>query len=221
MRYVILLNLIALVASAQPLSQADISARLLAEFRQQVPTEVTISLSKLYVDKQVDSAAKLQGFEPRVPLGLVRFEFATETKHGIEIVRGHVTVTATSMVAVAKERISSGSLFSEENVTFERRRVRRIQAERYYYQLEALADLQAKSTVRKGDVIAPSQTMKPYMVHRGEMVDLVTESRGLSVVARVKSLQRGRLHDWIKVQNPRTKRMVRVRIQDRAKVGFH
>ena len=64
------------------------------------------------------------------------------------------------------------------------------------------------------------QTESPAEIRQGQMVDLIFNNNQLLISARMKALEHGRLGNWIRVENPNSKRVIRARVSAPGQVAI-
>lgn len=208
------------LAAPSHLSETELKATFLEHVVTSAPNGTQLRLARFHVAGPVPAGARLSWIEPPVAIGLVQFEYRWE--NGAEAMRttGNAEVLAFGNVAVARVPIKHGELLTHQNVAFERRLLNPFLRTGYYQSFEPLSGLRANGFISVGSVLSPRSTQLPYLVEEGQIVELVQESARLRITMNAKSLQKGRLHDWINVSNPSSHKVLRVQVLGPSKVGL-
>ena len=85
---------------------------------------------------------------------------------------------------------------------------------RFFDDPNAILGLQAKRTVRPGQVIYASSISKPVLVKRGNKVLIVAKSPTIEITCPGVAVENGRLGDFVRVKNVQTKRVIIARVRD-------
>ena len=211
MKYFLFLILLSGFAFGAPAPQVSHSALLEKAIRLRHPEISRLEISHVRLRKPV-------GKSPRVTwmsnnrFGWVQFEMEWEEEGSLLRSSGTATVEAYGDVAVAAVPIDSQETLSKDNVRFEERKLSALMAGGYYLDLSTLQGYVARTSLRPGKVISPSNVQRPYLIQRGQVVELIHRSGPLQVTARVEALQRGRLNDWIRVKNTNSQKVIRARV---------
>jgi flagella basal body P-ring formation protein FlgA len=82
----------------------------------------------------------------------------------------------------------------------------------YFNEMKSLNNLQVLGYIRAGSVISSHQTQEPYVVQRGQKVDLVHEKNNMRISVQVQALENGRKNDWIRVENPSSHKIITAKV---------
>jgi flagella basal body P-ring formation protein FlgA len=115
-------------------------------------------------------------------------------------------------VAVTKIALKTGEDFSEENLSFEKRELTPFIQKGYFTDIDKIKGLKAMGFVRAGSVVTSMQTQKSWDIQQGQNVELTHQKGVLVVSAKVRSLENGRTNDWIRVENPDSHKIIKVRV---------
>lgn len=119
-------------------------------------------------------------------------------------------------VLIATTSLASGHVLAAEDLASERRDVSNAQ--------DALSELTAavgqalKRSLRPGQVLQRQMLTAPLLVRRGDTVRIVARSGPVEVSNAGEALENGHGDDVIRVRNPATGRVIRVRVIDRGSV---
>lgn len=177
-----------------------------------LPKGVKVRLENVHARFQIPSSATFAILNPHPPIGLVNFEARWAQGSYTKKVFGSVTVKASAPVAVARGPIRHGEPLTEENVTFEMREINPFVGTGYYLDCAKVYTLRANGSLRPGAVLGLGNTSVASAVQAGQAVDLVLQQGRLRIVAKVKALESGQLKNWVRVENPSSKKIMLARV---------
>lgn len=122
------------------------------------------------------------------------------------VVRGHVS----AMVAVAAAPIPAGEPLTEAMITLERRDVTLIADA--LGAPDAAVGQTSRRSLRPGDVLRAGQLAAPVLVKRGDAVLMVARRDGVEVSTSGEALDSGARGAAIRVRNPSSGQVVRMRV---------
>lgn len=175
----------------------------------QFPSGSRIVVERARLTRPLSRLVEVSQILPEPGLGLVSFQ--ARTKSG-EATSGTAFIRVFAKVAVAKGSVGHKDLFTMKNVAFEERELTSQALRGYFLDLESLSDKRAKGYLRSGQMIGLQNTESPLAVESGESVEIISGRNGLSISAKVRSIDSGRVGDIIRVENQISKRMLRAKI---------
>lgn len=197
------------------LSEPELRQNLKRAILTEMPRATKIEIDKLYTQSPVPRGASLVSLHPRPPLGLVTFQFKLE---GTSPIYGNATARVYLKIATAKTPIKNGDSFTEANVTFEERELSPLSQKGYFADRTDLGQIQANGYLHPG-VALSSSNVKPIMtVTQGQGIQIVHRTKALEVTAQGRALESGRVGDWIRVENPTSRKIIRGRITQTGEV---
>lgn len=176
------------------------------------PNAVRIEISHFNLQTAAPEGAVITQLSPRPALGAVSFEMEWSEKGLSKQTRGSAIIKVYQSVAVAQKNLNHGDFFGSDAVTFKELEISRYHRTGLFTTWDELKDKVVKGFVRSGTVISAAQAQKPIEIQSGQMVDLLFENNQMLITARMKALESGRAGDWIRVENPTSKRVVRARV---------
>lgn len=185
---------------------------LLKVIKEQVGPSVRVQIDKVFLSSKVPQDAKLVMNESASVLGPVSFHYEYQTPRGVATVPGNATVKGFAKVAVAATPIKNGEVFSEANVQFSERELSRLIQSGYYPSWDKLRSLTAVGYIRQDQIISSFFTQQARSIASGQWIDVVHERGALRVVARMKALEPGQKNQWIRAENPGSRKVVQVRV---------
>lgn len=196
--------------------------KLLQEIvHKEVPAATRVAFQSLHVPVEIPRHAEVVSFQPSPPIGFVMFECVWEEKGAIKRISGTANIKVYARVAVAKGPIHHGEAFSEINTAFEEREISTLKVSGFYSERAPLAAVRSRGYIAASSVIGLAQTEVPLLVTAGQIVQLYSEARNLRVTARVKALESGRLGQWIKVENPSSRKTLFGRVESSGVLSLH
>jgi len=188
--------------------------------RRDWPNAARVEVTQIKPRTQAPEKATLMSLQPRPALGAVSFELAWEEKGEPKHTFGTAIVRVEEPVAIATKNLNSGDALDEEAVHFQNREVSRFSKNGIFTQASELENKIARTFIRQGSIVSPTQVETPAEIRRGDMVDLFFENSQLSITARMKALDHGRTGQWIRVENQNSKRVVRAKVIDQGRVAL-
>jgi len=188
--------------------------------RRDWPNASRVEVSQINTRGKAPEKAALMSLQPRPALGAVSFELAWEEKGEPKSTFGTAIIRVEEPVAIATKNLNPGDPLDEEGIRFENREVSRFSKNGIFTQTHELENKIARTFIRSGSIVNPTQVETPSEIKRGEMVDLLFENTQLSIKARMKALDNGRTGQWIRVENQNNKRIVRAKVIDQGRVAL-
>ena len=118
-----------------------------------------------------------------------------------------VDVIVTESVLIARHPLTSGHIFTANDVIAEDRDVSRLVGG-YVTNAASLVGKQLKHSLMTGRVITPSMLKASIMIRRGESVTIVARNGGVSIRMMGKALADGAENQRIRVENAESKRVI-------------
>ncbi len=205
----------------QPLTESIISERLREAVLMDFGPAVRVAIESISVREKIPVDAVLLSVDPKPSLGLVRFSFRWIEKESPREAKGTAVVRAYRPVAVAKSILRHNEPLTTANIAFEERELSTFQMTGYFDSWERLGSLRANGYIPMGTVLGFQQTQEPWTVSLGQTVDVVNIRKGLKVTLRGNALENGRLNQWIRVENPATKKILHARVINNGEVSLH
>lgn len=222
MKYSIFALLVSLQCVAAVPTRVSYVENLLKEIAQrEVPGISKIQVQNLHVSEDIPNFAEITHIQPSPPIGYVMFESDWMDKGKNHHASGNATVKVYARVAVARNPIRHGDAFTEDNIKFEEREISTLKVSGYYSSREALSSMRARGYLAPNAVIGFSQAETPLLVTPGQVVELINEGRHLRVTAKVKAMESGKMDQWIKVENPTTKRILMGKVIGSGQLSLH
>lgn len=184
------------------------------------PRASRVEVSQINTRVKAPEKAALMSANPRPALGAVSFELAWDENGQPRKTFGTAIVKVEEPVAIATTNLNPGDVISEENVRFEPREVSRFLRNGIFTDANELENKVARTFIRAGSLVNPTQVETPAEIKRGEVVDLFFENGPLTITARMKALDMGRTGQWIRVENQNNKRIVRAKVVDQGRVAL-
>lgn len=174
--------------------------------------EGRVEVQNFSTREAVPDHASILNINPRMPIGAINFEVVWEDKGMAHRTSGNAIVKVYRPVAVAKKIITNAEPFTEENTSFEEREITRFTQTGFHTQWDELRGKVARGYIRPDSLIGIQNAEKPVEIFQGQMVDLRHVSQQMTISARMKALESGRYGNWIRVENPTSKKVVRARV---------
>jgi flagella basal body P-ring formation protein FlgA len=171
-----------------------------------------VEVEQLSTREAAPDSAAIININPRMPIGSINFELVWEDKGVAHRTTGNAIVKVFRPVAVAKKILTNGEAFTEENTSFEEREITRFTQTGFHTNWEELRGKVARGYIRPDSLIGIQNSEKPVEILQGQMVDLRHVSSQMTISARMKALENGRFGNWIRVENPTSKKVVRARV---------
>jgi len=196
------------------LSQAILAEQIERAVLDKIPQKVRVELKGLRISKKIPPQADLILLSPQPPLGLINFQYRWREKDKIRRALGNVVVKCFAEVAVSKRMLRHGEILNAENITSTERELGLSLNTGYFLDREKVYGLLANGYIKAGGIIKVSNTKRPHLVKRGQILDLVHKNGQLKITARTRVLMNGRVGDWIRVQNIDNKAILHARVSD-------
>lgn len=196
----------------------SVQKRLLSQMAKELPVKASIRLENWSMRISVPAQAQVQINNPHPPLGVVSFETYWTEQGKPRRAFGSVTSRVTAPVAVVKAPIRHGEDFNDSNIEFQPRDLTVHSTTGYFLEKEKLSTVRASGYLKPGNVLGLNNTMAPNAIEAGQMVDLVHQAGLLRITAKVKALQSGQTRQWVKVENPTTKKSFLAKVTGPAEV---
>lgn len=184
------------------------------------PDATRVEVESISTQESAPETAVLTDLNPRPTLGVVSFNLDWQEKGLPRKTRGTALVKVFQKIAVAKKNITHGDPFAEESVDFREMELSRFQRSGVFASWEELEGKVAKGFIRSGNVVTQNQVDRPVEIRHGQMVDLQLENNQVVITAKMKALEGGKSGQWIKVENPNSKRVLRARITGTGQVSL-
>lgn len=210
MKTILALNLVFLSwVHAAPAQWADYLAPALAK---SLPKDARVEVKDVRISIPLQGRVRFQSIIPELPLGIVQFEVQSLHEGKVTQGRGTANVRAYVPVAVATAPLSHGEKLTDANTRFDHREISRLVQAGYFTDRTALGERTARGAVGAGQVLGKNNTQLPAVVNSGQFVDLVRRSKGITLRAKVRALQNGRLDQWIGIQNPSSQKILQAKV---------
>jgi len=195
--------------------------QLLQAVRRDWPSASRSEVKNLRTHKTAPKNAVLMNFQPRPLLGSVSFELVWDQDGVPQKTFGNAIVKVENPVAVAIKDIRKGEGFSSDNISWLSTEVSKFSRNSVLIDPSDLEDRIARGFIRSGSMIQRNQVEVPAEINQGDRVELTIENSHLKLSARMKALERGRTGDWIRVENEKTRRVVKTRVIAPGKVSIN
>lgn len=217
MRYLIGFLLLALLfpleaKGANHVPPPAVQKRLQAALARELPPGASVRFENWGVRIPVPAHAQVHLNNPHPPIGIVSFEAAWSEKGKPRKAYGTVSARVSASVAVVRAPIRHGEELNETNTEFQIRDLTSHSATGYFVDRERLASLRASGYLKPGAVLGLNNTMAPVAVEAGQAVDLIHQAGPLKITAKVKALQSGQPRNWVRVENPSTKKIFMAKV---------
>jgi flagella basal body P-ring formation protein FlgA len=199
-------------AAEAPLTFETARARLQQAITTKLPSGFRAEVESIFLNEPAPADARIESITPDPPLGSISFQVAWSDSTGFRHTFGTASVKGYAKVALSKLPLQNSESFTEANTLFEEREITTLLNRGYYTSFEDLRRLKARGYVRAGQVLGVAQTQVPWLVVRGQNVDLTYRRGALSVTAKVTALENGHQGDWIRVQNPSSRKTLQARV---------
>jgi flagella basal body P-ring formation protein FlgA len=203
---------LSLMAVSTVNSVSLIEERLREEVLKELSPEARVTVENIHAQMQVPLSATLVSLNPRPAIGMVQFVFSWVEKGQRKESSGNAMIKAYLPVAVAKGPIRHNEAFESKNVKFEERDISYFRNTGYFESSENLFNLRANGYLSPGSVIGFQHTQEAWIVSQGQAVELVNQRGPLKVTARMIALENGKKDQWIRLENPVSKKVVRGRV---------
>jgi flagella basal body P-ring formation protein FlgA len=190
----------------------DPKAELKQALQEQIGSGVRLQVERVFVSGAIPEGARLIVTEGNSALGAVSFRYEYLTRYGLSSIPGNAVVKGYAKVAIATAPIRNGDSFSTGNVKFEERELSKLMQSGYYADWKQLERLTAVGYVRPEQIISSFHTVAARAVSPGQWIDVIHEKGALRVTARMKALESGQKNQWIRAENPSSKRVVQIKV---------
>jgi len=209
-RYLPLLALACtLAASAAIPSDPALVSRLAAAASRRMPPGVRIEIESARMTGTLPLKRwRIELAPDGLPLGHVLFDAIWEGGRlpGQAILRGR------GRVAVARISVAHNEGLGPENVVWEEREISRLGGTGYFLEAQGIGGLVASGFIPAGTVMGTRNTRRPAAVQRQQPVNAQIEQGPLLVSLRAIALDDGQTGEWIRVQNPGSRRIIQARV---------
>ena len=184
------------------------------------PEATRIEVNQVSSKKVIPSQAILLQIHPRPAMGAISFEASWKSPEGPQRTFGTAVVRVYQPVAVARANLNPQEALDEVKIQFEEREISKFTQNGIFSHWEELEGKTAKTFIKAGMPVHRVQTESPAEIRQGQMVDLIFNNNQLLISARMKALEHGRLGNWIRVENPNSKRVIRARVSAPGQVAI-
>lgn len=184
------------------------------------PKANKIEVTNFSTRSKIPDSARIAGLHPEVPLGQVQVEYLWEENGITQQALATAVVRVYANILVAHSNISANEPFNSANCRVESREISALRVSGYFENWKDLNEYRSRGFISHGTVIGQLQIAKPVLVNPGQIIDLVYNRSNVTISARVKALERGIYNQWIRVENPATKRVLQGRVTDFGKVNI-
>jgi len=216
--FLALFSLSLLAAPTDVKSVSVITERLREEVLRELAPEARVTVDNAYSQVAVPPSATLVSLSPRPALGTVQFIFSWTEKGQRKETTGGATIRAYLPVAVTKGPVRHNDVFESKNIVFEERDISYLRNTGYFDSSEKLFSMRANGYLAPGTVVGFQHTQEPWLVSQGQVVELVNRHGKLKVTARMTALENGKADQWIRLENPSSKKIVRARVMKNGEV---
>ena len=116
-------------------------------------------------------------------------------------------------VIVSADQINLNGIFSAGNLRYERMDIGKLSAG-YFTDINKVVGLASRRALKPGMVINDSMVIKPILIKRGAIVNIVARVGGLEVTAMGQAMQDGSEGQLIRVQNVNSFKFISARVLD-------
>ena len=190
----------------------SVERKLIGYLEKQFEGRGRIEVDHVFYKGTVPVEAEVSTVDPKPSLGWVTFELVWQEDGLLRKAFGTASVKQYVPVAVTKTVVKNNDPFTADNVTFQEREVSPFRVSGVYVDQKDLFKLKARSYLTPGSVISHNHTQIPFMVNSGETLELIRETPTVKVSMRVKALENGRENQWIRVENPISRKVVQARV---------
>lgn len=218
---ILLMSTISFFTFASTSTSESLQKQLIEVVKRDWPLASSIEVKNFKLHKPAPKTAVLLSLRPRPLIGAVSFEVAWEKKGSSHKTFGSAIVMVRHPIATATRDIRRGEDISQDNMMWVPQDISRFSSQSVLTDPSELTGKIARAFIRSGSKIQTSQLETPAEINRGQRVDLVFENPQLKVTARMKALESGRTGEWIRVENEKTKRVVRSKVVGPGKVSLN
>ena len=121
-------------------------------------------------------------------------------------------------VLVASRNLAKGERLTDADIIIEKRQLP-TRVNSVIDQLEKAVGMEVKRHIPRGQVIERNRLTHPVVIQKGEHVIITAANSAISVVSSGVALGRGKVGDHIRVQNPKTNKVISGRVTAKGKVA--
>jgi flagella basal body P-ring formation protein FlgA len=199
-------------SSEMPDRKPAYETELWRAIRIDLPEKIRFELHNLNVPAAVPASAHISRLTPHPPMGAVQFSLDWQAGGREQHAFGGVTVRAYGKIAIARIALTSADRLDGDGVVFEERELSPYSNSGYFLDADPLAELHTKGFLRAGSVLNSGNTQTPYLVVSGQTLAIVHNQGLVQVTAQVKAMANGRQGDWIRVENPVSKKIITAKV---------
>lgn len=196
---------------AMPLS-SSLADRLQRAVSEQLPKNTRVQLDDANCRVPVPASAKFSVLSPNPPVGNVTFEARWKEKGYPRTAFGSARVKAFAPVLIARSVIRHGDTLDASNTTYEVRELTPFLSTGYFQKDAPTPAMRAHGTLRQGTVIGVNNSQPALLIQPGQAVDLVRQNGAMRITAKVKALEGGNPNNWVRVENPSSKKIFLARV---------
>jgi flagella basal body P-ring formation protein FlgA len=203
--------------SAMPDFPAPIKKALLREIFEQFPCAKRVELQPLQaIDSACAEGTSVRFTSQASPLGV--FSFATDCRDG-KTRTAQARSRVVCDVAISTKPIRHGESIESAQVRFTARDLSDFAVTGFFPNPQALREGRAQGFIPAGALLTHQNVSFPKAVNRLERVDICLSKGDLSVHSDGIALENGSVQDWIRVENPMTKKILRAKVVGRGRVS--
>lgn len=165
-------------------------------------------------------------YNVELPYGL-KYNSPTYVSVGIVVngqpytmVRLRFDINKFEQVAVTTRALGAGEILTADGVSLERRDIGRL-SPGYFTDIDKILGLTVKRQLGQGMVLTDSQLNKPILIKRGNTVSIVAKVGDIVIATSGIALENGSEHQFIKVRNANSKKIITGRVIDENTVQTH
>lgn len=207
--------------AAPSTSSSHLEHMIRSAARRDWPQATRIEVSQVTSQGIVPADATLIQMNPRPLLGAVNFQLAWIAQGIQKKSYGSAVVKVFQPVLLSRLPINPGEALNEENTTLQEQEISMFMQNGYFANESEVADQVARTFIRPSTVIHRNQVEKPTEIKQGQMVELIFENKQMLISARMKALDAGRTGQWIRLENPMSKRIIRAKVSASGRVALH
>lgn len=216
----LLLFLLTVMSGNGLTSPGELRAKIASAASTELPSGAHVIVKESYCRFPVPLRAAVTIVNPHPPLGVVSFEAHWLENGHPKKVFGSATLKVTVKVAVAKSVLKHRDVIQPDSITFVSRELSSYSATGFFTEPARVVGRRVRGMVRIGEVLGIGNTEEPAAVEAGETAELIHQGSGFVVSARVRALQSGTLGQWVRVENPSTKKSLMARVTGSGKVSL-
>jgi flagellar basal body P-ring formation protein FlgA len=203
--------------SSRAITSKDVEARIAEAIAQQLrlsgDSEITAKLDRDMRTLHVEASATTQlqiarlAFDPRSGQFDAILEVPGSTAARRHPLRFSGRAMETVEIAALARPLARGEIMRASDIIIERRPKAEAGAD-FTSDMGQIVGMASRRAMRAGQILRPSDLMRPELVQRNENVTLVFEAPGIMLTSRAKALESGAEGDLISVLNVQSKRTV-------------